>query len=93
MTILITPHQLITYDGATLAVYHANAGEGLPRHEHIYSHLIMCHAGSCVVRKEERSLVMTKDTKPVNLIAAEWHEIEALENDTIFVNVFAEGKQ
>lgn len=24
--------------------------------------------------------------------AGEWHEIEALEDDTVFVNVFAEGK-
>ena len=35
---------------------------------------------------------MTKDTKPVNLVAREWHEIEALEDNTVFVNVFAEGK-
>jgi hypothetical protein len=27
-----------------------------------------------------------------NLIANEWHEIEALEDNTVFVNVFAEGK-
>jgi hypothetical protein len=27
-----------------------------------------------------------------NLTAAEWHEIEALEDGTVFVNVFAEGK-
>lgn len=83
---------LVTYDGATIGVYHANAGEGLPRHEHPYAHLTMCHAGSCVVRKEGRELVMTKDTQPVNLTANEWHEIEALEDGTVFVNVFAEGK-
>ena len=52
----------------------------------------MCHAGSCIIRKEGRELVMTKDTQPVNLVAGEWHEIEALEDGTVFVNVFAEGK-
>ena len=26
------------------------------------------------------------------IIAGEWHEIEALEDGTVFVNVFAEGK-
>ena len=52
----------------------------------------MCHAGSCILRKEGRELVMTKHTQPVNLTAAEWHEIEALEDGTVFVNVFAEGK-
>lgn len=88
----VTLKHQVTYDGASLNVYHANKGEGLPKHEHAYSHLTMCHAGSLIVRKEGRELVMTKDTQPVNLIAAEWHEIEALEDGTVFVNVFSEGK-
>lgn len=88
----VEPKFDVTYDGTTVRVYHANAGEGLPRHQHLYAHLTMCHAGSCVVRKEGRELVMRKDTTPVNLIANEWHEIEALEDGTVFVNVFAEGK-
>lgn len=82
----------VTQDGTTLNVYHPNRGEGLPKHEHVYSHLTFCHAGSIIVRKEGRELVMTKDTQPVNLVANEWHEIEALEDGTVFVNVFAEGK-
>ena len=86
------PKFSVTQDGATLNVYHANKGQGLPRHEHHYSHLTMCHAGSCIVRKEGKELVMTKDTQPVNLIGQEWHEIEALEDNTIFVNVFSEEK-
>ncbi|CAB4214305.1 hypothetical protein UFOVP1457_33 [uncultured Caudovirales phage] len=84
-------HQ-VTYDGAVLNVFHANKGQGLPRHEHAYSHLTMCHAGSCAVRKLGKELIMTKDTQPVNLLADGWHEIEALEDGTVFVNVFAEGK-
>lgn len=88
----VSPIHDVTYDGATLRVYHANIGEGLPRHEHTFAHLTMVHAGSCVVRKEGRELVMTKDTQPVNLVANEWHEIEALEDKTVFVNVFSEGK-
>ena len=88
----IAPKHMVTYDGATLNVYHANKGQGLPRHEHHYAHLTMCHAGSCLVTKEGKSLVMTKDTQPVDLIADGWHEIEALEDGTVFVNVFAEGK-
>lgn len=86
------PKHMVTYDGAVMNVYHCDKGKGLPRHEHVYAHLTMCHAGSCVVRKEGRELVMTKDTQPVNLKASEWHEIEALEDGTVFVNVFAEGK-
>ena len=90
--ISITPRFSVTQDGTTLNVYHANNGEGIPQHEHNYSHLTMCHAGSCIVRKDGRELVMTKGTQPVNLVGGEWHEIEALEDGTVFVNVFAEGK-
>ena len=88
----ITPTHQVTYDGATINVYHANKGQGLPQHEHVYAHLTVCHAGSCLVTKENKSLVMNKNTQPVNLTANEWHEIEALEDDTVFVNIFAEGK-
>ena len=86
------PTHLVTYDGAVMNIFHCDKGQGLLRHEHTYAHLTMCHAGSCVVRKEGRELVMTKNTQPVNLTAAEWHEIEALEDGTVFVNVFSEGK-
>jgi quercetin dioxygenase-like cupin family protein len=82
----------VTYDGATINVFHANKGEGLARHEHAYAHLTMCHAGSCVIRKEGIEKIVDKNTQPINLKAAEWHEIEALEDGTVFVNVFAEGK-
>ena len=92
MTQGIDPIHKVTYDGATLNVYHANKGQGIPRHEHAYAHLTMCHAGSCLVTKENKSLTMTKYTQPVNLVAGEWHEIEALEDGTVFVNVFSEGK-
>jgi quercetin dioxygenase-like cupin family protein len=89
----VLPAHQVTYDGATLNVYHADKGHGLPRHEHAYAHLTICHAGSCLITKEGKSLTMTKDTQPVNLTANEWHEIEALEDGTVFVNVFAEGKR
>jgi quercetin dioxygenase-like cupin family protein len=92
MTQAVSPVHQVTYDGATLNVYHANKGQGLPRHEHTFAHLTMCHAGSCLVTKEGKTLVMTKGTQPVNLVANEWHELEALEDGTVFVNVFAEGK-
>ena len=88
----VTPRFTVTQDGTTLNVFHANVGEGLPRHEHLYSHLTMCHAGSIKISNERRSLVVTKDTQPVNLVANEWHELEALEDGTVFVNVFAETK-
>ena len=91
MIMQAAPRFTVTQDGTTLNIFHANKGEGLLRHEHTFSHLTMCHSGSCIVRKEKRELVMTKDTQPVNLVANEWHEIEALEDGTVFVNVFAGG--
>jgi quercetin dioxygenase-like cupin family protein len=92
MVIGISPAHMVVYDGAVLNVYHANKGEGLSQHTHNYSHLTICHAGSCVIRKEGKELVVTKDSKPVNLLADGWHEIEALEDNTVFCNVFSEGK-
>ena len=88
----VTPMHQVTYDGAVLNVYHANKGEGLPRHEHAYAHLTMCHSGSCIIRKENIEKIVDKNTQPINLKESEWHEIEALEDGTVFVNVFAEGK-
>ena len=88
----IGPTHSVTYDGATMSVYHADKGQGLPRHSHAYAHLTMCHAGSCMVRKEGKELLMTKMTQPVNLLADGWHEIEAMEDGTVFCNVFAQNK-
>lgn len=89
----VTPLHSVIYDAANIHIFHANKGEGLPKHSHMYAHLTMCHAGSCVVRKEGVEVVIDKNSKPINLLADGWHEIEALEDGTVFVNVFAEGKQ
>ena len=92
MTIQVAIKHSVNYDGVMLNVYHANKGEGLPRHDHSYAHLTMCTAGSCIIRKEGKEVVVTKDSTPINLVAGEWHEIEALEDETVFINVFSEGK-
>lgn len=92
MVTTVTPRFSVTQDGVTLNVYHADTGQGLPRHEHIYSHLSFCHAGKVRITKENLDMVMTKDSQPINLRAQEWHELESLEDGTIFVNVFSEGK-
>ena len=86
------PFHSLTYDGATLNIFHVNKGEGLPAHSHLYAHATMCMAGSCAVRKEGKEVIMTKETQPINLVAIDWHEIEALEDGTVFANMFAEGK-
>jgi quercetin dioxygenase-like cupin family protein len=88
----IMPAHSFVYDGARVNVYHADQGEGLPRHSHAYAHATVCHSGSCVVRKEGREVRVDKHTQPINLREIEWHEIEALEDGTVFVNIFSESK-
>ena len=92
MTISVSPRFSVMQDQTRIAIYHAQKGEGIPQHQHAYSHLTMCHAGRILVRKEGKQLEMTKNSQPANLVADEWHEIEALEDGTVFVNIFAEGK-
>lgn len=90
--ITVMPKHDFTYDGATIRVYHANKGQGLPAHSHAYAHATMCCSGSCYVRNARGEHLITKDTQPINLVAGDWHEIEAAEDGTVFVNIFAEGK-
>ena len=93
MVINIPSKYSFNYEGTTINIFHANKGEGLPKHEHIYAHATMCHSGSCIVRKENKEFIINKEHTPVNLKEKEWHEIEALEDNTVFVNIFAENKQ
>jgi quercetin dioxygenase-like cupin family protein len=93
MITTIIPAHTFTYASAQVNVYHANKGEGLPSHSHLYSHATVCHSGKILVSLEGRSYTMDKDSQPLNLPAIEWHSIEALEDNTVFVNIFEEGKQ
>lgn len=92
MTQVVAPAHTFTYDGAVVGVYYANKGEGLPKHDHAYAHATFCVAGSCVIRKENKEVVVDKNTQPINLRAAEWHEIEAREDGTVFINICSENK-
>jgi quercetin dioxygenase-like cupin family protein len=88
----IEPKFQFIYDGAAVNIFHANKGQGLQAHNHSYSHVTMCLNGSCAIRKEGKEIIATKNTQPINLVAIEWHEIEALEDGTVFINLFAENK-
>lgn len=92
MVITVMPKHDMTYAGTVVRTYHANKGEGIPMHSHSYSHATICMAGSCKLTQEGKSVITNKDSTPVNLLAGKGHEIEALEDGTVFVNVFAEGK-
>ena len=77
------------YAGISVATYHANVAEGLPIHQHTYSHATVCHVGSCLVRVKGKEIRMEAGTMPIDLPANIPHEIEALEDGTVFTNVFA----
>lgn len=76
------------YGNTRLNVYHADKGEGLPSHMHGYDHATFCTAGSCIIRTAKVTTTINKESQPLNLVANEWHEIEAAEDGTVFVNVF-----
>jgi len=81
----------MTYGGAVVRTYHANKGEGIPMHSHEYSHATICMAGSCKLTQDNKFVITNKDSTPINLLAGHYHEIEALEDGTVFVNIFAES--
>ena len=84
----ITPKFTFDFGGNTHNVYHANKSEGLPKHDHEFDHATVCHSGSIIVRKEGKEYTFAKESQPVLLVAAEWHEIEAAEDGTVFENIF-----
>jgi quercetin dioxygenase-like cupin family protein len=92
ITAAIVKHNII-YDGTNVFVYHANKGEGIPKHIHTYSHATICMTGSCKLTQEGTSVITTKNSEPVDLVGGKYHEIEAMEDGTVFINVFNESKQ
>jgi hypothetical protein len=53
----------------------------------------MCVAGKAAIRKENLYKEMDKDTTPVILKEIEWHEVEALVDGTVFINVFPSSEE
>lgn len=79
--------RVFIYKGLKISEFVLNKGEGLPKHEHSINHSTMCIDGSCVIRKENLELVINSNSEIIDLKANEWHEIEALEDNTIIVNI------
>jgi quercetin dioxygenase-like cupin family protein len=82
------PAHTFTYAGCTHNVYHCTVGEGLPRHEHTFQHATVCHSGKIIIRKENFEMFADKSTTPIVLKENAWHEIEAVEDGTVFENIF-----
>lgn len=93
MTVVnLEPKYNFIWDKVVFMVYHANMGEGHEKHHHPYAHGIVCFAGKIKVTKQNLSVELTSDNEAIRLAEDEWHEIEALEDNTIFVNIFTDGK-
>lgn len=85
----VAPTHSFEYAGVTVSVYHAGIGGGIPIHQHTHNHATVCHAGSCLVRVKGKEIRMEPGTQPIDLPANVPHEIEALEDGTVFSNIFA----
>jgi quercetin dioxygenase-like cupin family protein len=80
--------QTVTFDGVRSNIHECNIGEGLPKHQHAYDHSTLCIRGALLIRKEGKQKVLCPKDPAINLVAGEWHELEALEDGTIFINTF-----
>jgi quercetin dioxygenase-like cupin family protein len=85
----VQPVHAFEYDGTQVNIFHPDKGQGIPRHDHPYSHATVVYAGRLLCTKENFRLEMTKETQPIVLKAGEWHELEAMEDGTVFSNIFA----
>ena len=78
----------------SIHVFHIDKiGQGHPKHIHTYNHVTIVHNGKLKVTTQKNgSFEMTKETNPLIFPANEWHELEAIENNTIFCNIFTINK-
>jgi len=88
----IEPKYICAWHGVNFFVYHANKGEGHSKHEHEYAHAVCCFQGKIKISKENISVVLTPDNEPLRLKEKEWHEIEAIEDGTIFQNIHSDDR-
>jgi quercetin dioxygenase-like cupin family protein len=88
----LAPFHSFNYAGATVQIYHADKEEGLKEHSHTWNHATVCHSGSCLVRVNGKEIVLNPNSQPIDLPANVVHEIESLEDKTVFMTVFEQGK-
>jgi len=87
----LAPYHNFSYAETHYSVYHADKEEGLLEHTHFWNHATICHAGSCLVKVKNKEIILNRYSQPIDLPANIPHEIEALENGTVFVNIFKNG--
>lgn len=75
--------------GSSFVRYECARGEMLPRHTHEEDHLTVIAAGSLVVRTDDKVVTRGPKDAPILFRAGRYHEIEAVEDGTVFLNIFA----
>lgn len=80
-------HQLSAM-GMRIDRYTFSHGEGLPIHQHDEDHLTVVATGRIVARTDTRTLEVGPTDKPILFRAGRAHEIKALEDGTIVLNIF-----
>lgn len=66
-------------------LYKANKGYGMPLHSHLEKHSVLCREGSCLVKINNKENIINKNSGIIELPANSSHEIEAIEDNTVFM--------
>jgi quercetin dioxygenase-like cupin family protein len=77
------------YDDVEIKVFNIDKGQGLPLHEHRIGHMTICGAGRVVCRSAGTEVVLTKESAPYYFVPQIPHEIEALEDGSVVINLAA----
>ena len=83
---ICTSNYVFDYQDVRLVHYSGNKGEGLPKHEHFFAHFVLVACGKICIRKENVYKELSSGDEPIVLKENEWHEIEILEDNTVFIN-------
>jgi len=95
MTMPVKPCQTFVFDLVRTDIYRVNKGEGLIPHQHNFEHLTLCLAGHCQVRIQDREglINLCEGDPPILLPRDRWHEVTALKDNTVFVNMFTDNSK
>jgi len=74
--------------GKTFVRYVFDKGEGLPMHSHSEDHLTIVASGKIEAKSLSISIHSTPQSSPILFRANREHEIVAMEENTVVINVF-----
>lgn len=78
---------IVFFDDKEIKVFHVDKGQGLPLHEHLNGHLVICGSGRISCRSEGNEVILTKESPPYYFVPVIPHEIEALEDGSVVINI------